>query len=331
MSSGDVAAERKAVKQLRALIQYNAESTLVDAARKADVEHLAQHWASLSGQGKKDFAKEWSTKCGPKGQIRTWVSQNIQQESKSSGGAVHGFATPGQIAEFLDLDKIIKDLVQLEALVAAEIKSNQEKFNVKPEDGVITGANFWLNRYKYKHVKLTDDSHATTSIEELTRSSDIKDGNGAQMLSNGPSNAAGDDDKAEAKASQAEIRRNRRAASLLDGLMKCIQLARTEVLLAKSRKEGNLVKRVKHLEQVELWAVETLAALQTSPCTVDQLELVQNNVQQYKSELQENWLPKPVAKRPADAMGSNPEQAAPAKEAKTTESAAADARENGDA
>ena len=96
-------------------------------------------------------------------------------------------------------------------------------------------------------------------------------------------------DQAAPKQSAAEARRLKKANGLMEGLMKTLQLSRTQALVARRRKEGGLKQKLKQLEDVELRAVSTMSSLQDNPPTVDVLDSLQDEVLAHKATLKEAW------------------------------------------
>ena len=310
--------DRNSVKKLRSFITYHQQHSSPDSEHFQQVTHLAQHFASLDVKGRKELAKSWSAQCGSKGNLKVYLSQTIWQESASSGGDLQGFMTPGQIAKLLNLELAGLPSDTLQQTILKEIEHNQQLHGVDPVKGKQAGSSFWLDRYMYKHVKATDNTHQTKSNEELVRTGDLRPGESNTLhLLDAPTGAAiADDEKQSTKLSAMEAKRVRKANTLIEGMMKLIQQCRTSALLAKSKKENGLKERIKHLECVELWAVEGLQSLESQTCSVDLLDSIQDASVTYRAELQEHWGLRTSQKRPLPDAAAEPASSDPAKVAR---------------
>ena len=280
------------MKKLRSFISYYEVPGRSASEKGEEVGHLAAHFDSLDQEGKKALARDWANNCGPKGNLKAYLSQTLTVEKKSTGGQSRGYMTPTQIAEKLAIQLVQLPPPELQKTLEAEIKANQDAHKIPEEKRQVPGSSFWLSRFYYIFEKALDESHSAKSVEELNRSGDWKPGESAPLSMLGCDADPDKEEKQAAKASIADQKRLKKANNLVEALMKSIQMARTQVLVAKSKKEEGLKEKVKVLERIEMWAVEALSSLQESTsCTQDQMDEVQEAVRLYKSKLQDDWLP----------------------------------------
>ena len=115
-------------------------------------------------------------KCGPKGNIKSYLQQTITNERSTESGRTKGWMTPSQIASLLDLSAAQLPANVLEQTLRHEIEANHKLHSVPKEQGIREGSCFWLNRYWYNHEKALDESHVSKSKEELGRSTEVKPG-----------------------------------------------------------------------------------------------------------------------------------------------------------
>ena len=289
--------ERKDMKKIRAFIDYHKKD---EGLLGEDVAHLASHFEGLGKEQRKEFAKEWASKCGTKGNLRAFLQQSITQQVQTDRGAISGYLIPSQIAKLLELHVARFDAKALEDILRKEIQSNQDLHKVeesKRHQG--DPHSFWNCRFLYKFEKARDETHTSRSQQEMVRTGDMKHGeigSLAPMLDCGSASSSISDGKEDGKPTAAEIRRGKKAQGLIDVLMKVIQQSRTQVLLQKSKKVEGLKEKVRHLERVEHWAVSAMSILEAEPCNTATLESLQEAVQLYKVELAENWALGPGGK-----------------------------------
>ena len=244
----------------------------------------------MDSDGKKALAREWLSKCGTKGSVRAFLSQTVTQECQSTGGKISGCVGAAEVARLTGLSAVGLPPKELQATLEEEIHQNQDNHGIPEDKRVQQGSSFWLHKFWYVYIKPSDETSTSKSTEKMCRSSaDAKAGDASwlNMLGNGQSGSS--TDQAAPKQSAAEARRLKKANGLMEGLMKTLQLSRTQALVARSRNEAGLKQKLKQLEDVELWAVSTMSSLQDNPPTVDVLDALQDEVLAHKATLNEAW------------------------------------------
>ena len=189
-----------------------------------DVQNLAEQYQQMSAEQKAKFLSEFFNAKGNK-DAKQYLQERLSTVNAASSSQEEGWLTLSQIGDKIGIDKdSFETLDDYFAEIQKEVDDNHKKHGIEKSLGVEKNGSNWRDRYFYKTTGPKIKTETNNSISEMSKAAESSSSSALVRVDEG-------DAKDEAK----EIRQNtKKAAKMLEGLMRLMQAARGLLLQMKA-------------------------------------------------------------------------------------------------
>ena len=219
-----MADQRALQRKALGFFSYWSKGDKAQTSKGKDVQNLAEQYQQMSAEQKAKFLSEFFNAKGNK-DAKQYLQERLSTVNAASSSQEEGWLTLSQIGDKIGIDKdSFETLDDYFAEIQKEVDDNHKKHGIEKSLGVEKNGSNWRDRYFYKTTGPKIKTETNNSISEMSKAAESSSSSALVRVDEG-------DAKDEAK----EIRQNtKKAAKMLEGLMRLMQAARGLLLQMKA-------------------------------------------------------------------------------------------------